>query len=215
MTLAVYRERTRQTLADADSMIWEDDDIDEAIRQAAELYSRQQPAALNTTHTCTAGREQDISAIEGLINVVTVWLPYTAADPEFPPNRQAFQYWPESKTLFLLEYEPNAGEIARIFYSAAHTITDLDSAASTTVPAENAGIIAIGAAALAASSRAVDRAQKRNEIDVMVAQNIRAWGQAQYSRFAAQLKAVTTARTANHTGAAAIPRLDKYVKDWS
>jgi len=238
-TLIVIRERARQLLADTEADVWSDADLDEALNQALEIYSRERPyqdvAAVAITAPAAVpaevvipadtvvtvdgewviGRrdtlkELDLSVLANtLIDVTDVWCPFTAADPEDPPNERAFSYWSSLQTLYLSGYEPDTGETARVFYTRLHTL-DIN---ATSVPQRDHGLLALGGAAYAANSRAVDIAERRGAVDVLVTQQVRAWGAAQLRRFMSELSKSASMDVAG--GPVEVGQLDRYVGDWS
>lgn len=105
-------------------------------------------------------RELDISSISGLLDVSEVWLPVTQLDPEAPPNYRDFDHWRDRQILYFHDYEPDSGDIARVFYSSLQTIEGLDSATATTLPARHDSLIVKGAAGYTAWARALDVVEK-------------------------------------------------------
>ncbi|MCC7355486.1 MAG: hypothetical protein IT330_17225 [Anaerolineae bacterium] len=153
--LATLRDRTESLLKDAGNSLWTTSELDDAIRRALHRYSEMQPRELVTTLTlAAAGREVSLSGVNGLLRPLRVWWPYTASEPEYPP---AWVHWDlhGPATLFLdVADEPQANDVVRLFYTALHTIEGLDSAAATTVPADDEETIILGAAGYAALARA-------------------------------------------------------------
>jgi hypothetical protein len=90
-TLTTLRDRVELHLQDSTNATWATGDIDEAIEKALEEYNKASPQTLIHNFTVsTAGREQDISGITGLLQVQAVWYPYTSGSLEYPP---AFVGW--------------------------------------------------------------------------------------------------------------------------
>jgi len=146
-----------QTLLQDVATKWTTDDLDEAIRTTLEIYSDAQPRhAVGTVTFPAATRELSLSTLTGLRRVEQVWSPYVAATPTYPPNWRQFEVWPGSILYIDAGDTPATNDVARIFYTAAHTINGLDSAAATTVPADDIPAIIHGAAAYAARSRAME-----------------------------------------------------------
>lgn len=194
-TLATLRDRVELKLADSGNNIWSTGDIDEAVRQALHEYSKTRPRqAVDLVTLAAAGREIDVSGVTGLLQVIDLWLPYTAASPEYPPNRRPFRHWADLGLLVVVDDpassefgEPAAGEVARVFYTAMQTLKDLDSATVTTVPLDDESLLVTGAAGHAATSRAVDLAEQVT-IDRLTSQQVRAWGLNQLQEFRAGLR---------------------------
>ena len=196
-TLATLQNRVEQKLADTTHNIWTPADLEEAIRAALDEYSKTRPRQAVAAVTLeAAGREIDISDVTGLLQVVDLWLPYTAASPEYPPNRRPFRHWPDLGLLVVVDDpeasafgEPAAGEVARVFYTAMQTLNGLDNATATTVQPDDESLLVTGAAGHAATSRAVDLAEQVS-IDRLVSQQVRAWGLNQLQEFRAGLRAI-------------------------
>lgn len=108
-----------------------------------------------TITLAAAGREISIASLTPPATVVAVWLPYTAAAPEFPPNRRLFEQWGGSlSVVYILDgEEPVIGQVARCFYHTPHALKDLDSATTTTLDDLQIGALVYGATASALSSR--------------------------------------------------------------
>ena len=157
-TLSSLRDRVELIVADSANAIWSTSDLDEAIRQALDAYSLARPQTLDTSITLTAaGNEIDISSITTITDVVEVWREYDATDPDDPPQKARFRHWPDLQVVYILGLdEPAQGEVVRIFYTVPHTLSGLDSATATTIPPAHESIVAQGAAAIAALSRALD-----------------------------------------------------------
>lgn len=190
MSLSAIRDRVEQVLVDTSNAIWDTDFVDEGIRQALEEYSQAVPRRTITTATFASDtRELDISGISGLLSVERVWTPYTAADPEFPPNERAFEHWRASQILFFPRGdEPQSADVARIFYTLKHTLNGLDSEVADTYYLEDERLLVTGAAAICATSRGVDLMEKVT-LDRFTAQQVRAWGLGKLQEFRAGLVA--------------------------
>ena len=73
-------------LMDTGLVVWTVDDIDRAIRRALWEYSQSLPYRADRTVTIsTAGREQSLSALTGLLAVERIWWPYYADQPDRTP----------------------------------------------------------------------------------------------------------------------------------
>jgi hypothetical protein len=211
LTLTTLRDRVEQLLLDTANAIWSTGVLDEAIRQALHEYSKaNQYHAIGTITLSARGYELDISSLTGLLDVQRVWLPYTAASPENPPNWRRFEFWRDPQKLFFIdEDEPQSGQVCRVFYTKLQTLNGLDSAASTTFPADDDSVLTIGGAGFAASSRSVDTMEKVT-LDRLTSQQLRAWGLGKLQEFRAALN--TVARRESLRGSPWLPaaRLDRY-----
>lgn len=216
--LAAIRDRVEQQLVDTGNAIWGTGLIDEGLRQALAEFSLAVPLHAITTLTLSSDtRELDISSISGLLNVSAVWLPYTAASPEFPPNLRAYEHWRDSDILYFGEYEAQSGDVARVFYTTVQTVEDLDSATSTTLTAPQESILITGGAGFAASSRSLDL-EEQVTLGARVAKEIQGWGDRRLQRFRAQVAA--EARRVGTMGQSGVelPPLDRWDRDglgWS
>jgi hypothetical protein len=149
-TLAELRDLVERDLDDTGNAVWGTEDIERAIERAVEDYSQVNPQeSVDTVELSADGREIDISSVTDLLRLVRVWCPYTAADPEDPPEWREWQLW--GTTLTILDGdEPADGDVVRLFYHAAHEVEDLNGASATTVPAADESVIVAGAGAYAA-----------------------------------------------------------------
>jgi len=215
-TLATLRDRVETMLADTGNAIWSTDDVDEAIRQALHEYSKTRPLRAVSTLTLSAtGREIDTSSLTGLLDVWEIWSPYTAAAPEFPPNRRAFMQWADLGLLYVTDaYEPASGDVVRVFYTKLQTLNGLDSATATSVPLEDETLVAAGAAGCAATGRAIDLAEQVT-LDRLTAQQVRAWGMAKLQEFRAGLKTVARRMAVEGQSDVELPPLDRFERDGS
>ncbi len=210
-TLSALKARVEQILIDAGRNIWTQDVLDEAIRQALHEYSKVNARTAITTLTLSADtRELDISSISGLLGVERVWLPYTASDPEHPPPWRNFEYWLDAEILYFPDgAEPASGDVARIFYRAMQSINGLDGETSTTFPADDTTLLAIGSAGYAATSRAVDLMEQVTQ-HKLVPQNLRAWGLGKLQEFRAGLKTVARHRALRGSAFVGLAGLDRW-----
>jgi hypothetical protein len=159
--LATIRDRVEARLQDASNERWSTDDLDEAIRTALEQYSKYNPHhKLDTVNISTAGREIDISSITDDLQIEKVWWDYDSGDPSYPPNFRQFEVWPGDVLFIDDRTAPASGDVVRIWYTAMHTIEDLDSATETTIPADDEGTIVTGACHFAAHTRVVELAEE-------------------------------------------------------
>jgi hypothetical protein len=213
-TLATLRDRVELMLADTGNAIWSTDDIDEGIRQALHEYSKTRPLRAISTLTLSAdGREIDASSLTGLLSVHEIWVDYTASDPEFPPNRRSYAYWPDEQTIYVTDdYEPASGDVVRVFYTTLQTLNGLDSETTTSVLLDDETLIATGAAGYAATSRAVDLAEQVT-LDRLTAQQVRAWGLAKLQEFRSGLKTVARRMAVEGRADVEVGDLDRWERD--
>lgn len=160
-TLANIRDRVELALQDTGNAIWAAGDIDEAITEALEEYSRDNPHhKIGTVTTSAAGREHSISALTGIQRVERVWWDYDSDTPGYPPRWRHFAVWPGAILYIDDDEEPASGDVIRIWYTLKHTLDDLDGASATTIPDEDIGYIVLGSAQHAARSRAIELAEQ-------------------------------------------------------
>ena len=214
--LADLRDRVEQILADTGNAIWATDDIDEGLRRALGEYTKARPLeSISTVAIAADGREIDVSSLTGILGVSQIWCDYTATDPEFPANTRQFDYWPDSETVYVTDaYEPQDGDVMRVFYYVVQTLEDLDAATATTFPDDDESLIAQGAAGHAATSRAVDLAEQVS-LDRLTAQQIRAWGMAQLQQFRAGLRVVARRRAMVGRSRVEVDALDVWDDGWA
>jgi hypothetical protein len=208
-TLTTIRDRVETILADTANNIWTTSDLDEAIRQSLAAYSQARPVTNITTLTLTTdGREIDTSSISNLDTIIEVWINYDSEDPDHPPSKRPFRFWPDEQLIYIMgAYEPTAGDVARIFYTTPHTLSGLDSATTTTIPTAHDTIITQGAAAYAALSRALDL-NEQVTIDRSAVEQQQAWSDALMSQFKQALTRVTAGAT--DSAAVTLPPLDRH-----
>ena len=143
-------------LKDTGEVSWTDEELTDHIRAALMAYSLVAPRRVAVDLVAIAAtREYDLSdetEYPGLLEIIDIWYPYDPLDPVFPPNRPAWSV-PASNVLSLdVNDEPTGAtdEQIRLFYTALHTIEDLDSADATTLSDRAVLILVTGAAAKAA-----------------------------------------------------------------
>ena len=209
-TLTSLRDRVEQTLADTSNAIWETGWIDEGITKALHEYSLARPLHKNGTISVSADTyELDISALTGVIGVHEVWSPYTAADPEHPPNILPFRHWIDSQELYFPVCQVSNGDVCRVFYTSLHTLNGLDSETVTTVGLEDESLLVSGSAGFVATDRGLDLSEQVT-VTALTAQQVRAWGLSTLQQFRNGLRRVTQAKSGAVPSTAAQPRLDVY-----
>jgi len=183
LTLTTLRDRVEIALQDSGNVIWATGDLDEAIRQALEQYSRVRPQpGIATITLASTGREIDISSVSGLLRVEKVWCPYDSSSPSYPPNWRNFRVWPGSILFVDDSDEPQSGEKIRVWYTKEQALSGLDSATSTTFPIEDEAFIVAGAAAFAARFRAIEIAEQAN-VDAKVFDRLQGWADKAMAEF--------------------------------
>jgi len=209
-TLSSLRDRLEITLQDSGNATWSTADLDEALAQALEQYSRANPRrAIATLTLSSAGREVSLASVAGLLSVERVWWAYTAAAPEYPPHWREFELWPGPLLFIRAGAQPQAGDVVRIWYTALHTLNGLNGATATTYPTGHDWILLAGAAARAALARAAGLGERLN-VDGGVRGDLRAWAAAQEERFRAALAEVARAEAARASGLAGLASLDRW-----
>jgi len=178
MDLTEMTARVREDLKDTDSQnyIWTDDEVQSAIQRVVLEYSIHAPIEQQDDIITTGGdTELDISALTGLLQVVSV---------EFPLGKspQYMQHWERYAGHLYMEDEGD-GTAARVRWLKKHTL-----GASTTIPAEHEEIIVLGATgylAMSASAATVDRAFIAGHYGTT---SYKAWGQERLARYDKMLK---------------------------
>lgn len=190
MTLSSLRDRVEQRLLDTSNAIWSTGVLDEGIRLALAEYSDQNPRqAIGTVTLAADGREVDISSLSSLLAVRRVWYDYNSNDPEEPPRWVRFEVWPGNILYIPGGNEPKTNEVFRVFYTAQHTIKDLDSAANTTIPLDHESAFVDAAAGYAATSRSIDLIEQvtMSENSITYLEN---WGNARLREWRAWLETI-------------------------
>jgi hypothetical protein len=137
------------------------------LRHTLAQYTEASSSARETVITLPgAGREIALNGVADLLNVTDVWWPYdSTADEVWPPNRvRGFRvWWDDGSPVLLLSSlvgnQPQLSDELRLWYTVPHTIQDLDSADSTTIPAAHVGHLSRAAAGYAAPLVANDKAR--------------------------------------------------------
>jgi hypothetical protein len=194
-TLSDTITRVRLLIDDVSSARYSDDDLTEALRRSLSEYGDAYPnIATHTQEFAAAGRE--IALTSGgsnlkIKNIVKLHFPYDSASDD-PWTHEAFFLMNVASvpTLHIQgNYIPQVGDDIKIYYSTVHTMGGLDSETVDSYPADHANILVIGAAALAALSRAAglseavgSRSSDTNQLEH--------WGKQQYELFQTLLQAL-------------------------
>lgn len=219
--LSDLREQIEQILSDQSNEVFNRNDIENGVRQALAVYSSARPRqAIGTIELAADGREISLASLEDLINVVRVWLPYTATNPEYPPRWRTFEHWQDAGVLYLSDEEtPASGQVARVFYTLRQTLSGLDSATSTTIALDDEFLLASGSAGYAVRSRS----RKTTEIvtvgaSAQVSDQLLKWSELVIKDFARALGlAVDSRRSESGPAEVVVKRLTRkkfYQSDW-
>jgi hypothetical protein len=150
LTITEYATQVRAVLqSGVDYTLWYGALPDAGLRQAL-LYLSEHLPPVEATLVCAAGREQDVSAVAGLLSVAAVGWPWDDDAGVFRPVRWR---WVDGGRVHIESGVPAAGDGLRLRYWQALTIAGLDGAASTTVPDAWFNTLAIGAAAYTVLTR--------------------------------------------------------------
>lgn len=188
---------------------YRNDDIDEAVRWALGRFNEVAPQETNGTLTVSsAGREQSLSSLTGLLKVTRVWYPYDSSDPAYPPNWVPYEQW--GSTLFVKSTsEPAAAEVIRVWYTKLCTISGLDSATSTTTPDDAETLIVTGAVGYVAE----ERIQEEPAARWRVPRALREWAANRLQEFERGLQDYARREAAGAAGLHELPTLDRWDKD--
>lgn len=194
-TLAQFRARIAQALVDTGNTNYATGLLDESLRTALHEYSQAYPLTNDTVIVLPGdGREIALNNVSGLLAVTQVWWPYDSdSDEEWPPNQVAgFRvYWDDARPVLFLSKldgdQPQQDDELRLWYTTLHTIQDLDSASTTSIDGDHESNLVQGAAALAALSRALDRADEFN-LDPKNPINLLNWGNERLKDYRAWLR---------------------------
>ena len=219
-TLATLTDRVELMIADVSNVTFSTAAIAEGIRQAIHRYSKRRPLSVITTLTITAtGREVSVASLTGLLGVSEVWLPYTAASPEQPPLRRAFELWFDQKVLYFPYsgnggFEPTAGEVARIFYGKLQALKDLDGETVTTIPLDDETLLATGAAGYTVLPRAREATETIMLAEqVPISAQLMAWAKMKLEEFEVSLS--QSIQREQSVPWVQLPALDRWDRNWS
>lgn len=189
--LAALRDLVEADLDDSANDTWTTAEIDRAIQRALADYSHVRPQEISATlNVAAATREQSLSTLTGLIRVVRVWHPYTAATPEDPPEWRRFEQW--GTTLRIIDGDcPAIADVIRVYYTKPQTIDDLAGATATTVAAEDEEIVVLGAGAYAALEKARSSVVAAG-ISTDTPKHWLSWGKDRMAQFTEALRKIQT-----------------------
>jgi hypothetical protein len=149
--LADYRSDLNNLLATAvDTSTWPTTLLDEALRRA--LGELNLLLVYETSFTVSvAGYEQDFSSIANLYGVLAVAYPWQDGW-DFARRLATWRTVGPHKVYFTTA-RPAVGETVRVRHTKLHTIDDLDSATTTTVPDSYRALVGLWGAAYACDLR--------------------------------------------------------------
>ena len=213
--LAAIRDRVELLLQDVTNATWAAGDLDEAIQEALERYTKINPAREIDTVTLAAdGREIDISTITDYLSIERVWWDYDVADPRHPPRWRDFELWPGDIVYINDSAEPQNGDVVRLWLTKMQTIDDLDGATASTLPAGDATLIVTGATGIAAIMRSRQVGELLN-VDGWVPRRAREWGNERVAEFEAGLDRIAAQIASRASGIAGVAVLDRWEGDGS
>ncbi|MFM7173976.1 MAG: hypothetical protein ACKO4U_13180 [Caldilinea sp.] len=144
------RSKIRAVLGTAvDTSSWPDDLLDASVRQALPFLAEHLPPDEETI-VCTAGCEQDLSALTDLYQIAAIGWPWNDDEGIF----RHVPWRPLGKRQIYMEGgKPSAGDGLRLRYWKNITVAGLDGAAVSTVPSECVDLLVTGAAGYALFTR--------------------------------------------------------------
>lgn len=151
-TLTDLRGDVDALLADAvDPLTWSAALKDAAIRSTLQQYSLQGPAYEADVTVASAGYEQSLVALAGLLAVELIAWPWHDG---LRIEEQAVRWRLVGPTTVRFDrVAPQAGDLLRVRYRRSHTLAGLDGASETTVADAHRFVLAEGATAAALALR--------------------------------------------------------------
>ncbi len=137
--------------ATIDTPTWSAALKDAAIRSTLQHYDLQGPIYEADLPVTTAGHEQPLGALAGLLLVELIAWPWH--DGLAIEERAAHWRLVGPATVRFDSVAPQVGDLLRVRYRRTHTLAGLDGAADTTVPDAHRFVLAEGAAAAALALR--------------------------------------------------------------
>ncbi len=156
--LTTMKTRVLQVLEDPTGKRFDDASLEEAMLQALSLLNEHQPNISVLSFTVSSsGRDQTLTGLGNCIYLISIQMnPDDAYRHEVEPgNSYTYRFQDGNPILRFLERNaPQAGDVIRVTYAAPHTLSGLDGATSTTLPAVCASALVNGAAGQACLLRA-------------------------------------------------------------
>ena len=181
MNLTDMRALVRRDLHDEDATNyrWANDELDGHIAHAVKDFSEAVPYEQRATKATTSGsREVDISTITDRIMVEAVEYPVD----KFPRKYQRFSLWADN--VILLGDEVPDGSNAYIYYGKLHTLD----ATSSTIPAMDEDLIAVGAGGYAVVEWAIYAVHRVSVGGTLTPGAFLTWGREKLNYFKQELK---------------------------
>lgn len=150
-TLAQLRDRIELELHDSTNQVWSTDEVDAAIARTLLELGHSLPQKLQAAQNATATRDQDISAITGLIAVWDLIYPYDSAAPTWPEPRPKYRQMRDGYVTLLTDSMPAVGtNNLLVRYTALQTISGLAGAGATSLDLQEEELLVLGASAACA-----------------------------------------------------------------
>lgn len=181
MNLTEMKTIVRRDLHDEDSenYRWTDSELERHIARAVKEFSGAFPYEQKAVKATTTGsREIDISTITGRVSVEVVEYPIS----NYPATYQRFSLWGDILTL--LSDDVPDGSDAYIYYGKLHTLNT----STSTIPAVNEDLIAVGACGFAAVEWAIYAVNRVNTGGINTPEAFMTWGRKKLSYFRRELR---------------------------
>lgn len=189
-TIETYRQAVADMLKDRAAEVWSADELDAALGLALAELSQRLPCSRSTDLTLEqAGRSLGIGSLGGCLWVEEVWWPYS--EGSCPPNPVPFEQR-QGEVRLLVADCPVAGDTVHLLYAATQTVEGLEDAATTSVPPEWRGTVAMGAAAYAALAKSAAMSREYSWPN-WSAGALQRWGETMLAFFQARLRTLRPA----------------------
>ncbi len=167
LTLSSALSALRNELRDPSGLAWPDDVLTEALRDALAHYSGVSPRVVNQVYTLTglAGKDEvTLPAAWNIRVILAFWAPWDtgrASAGQMAPR--PFRETAPPNGIVLVDGHCFADpEVVRVLYTTDHTLTGLDGAGATTVPAAHERGLLLVAQGQAAAVRQRQVAEAEN-----------------------------------------------------
>lgn len=196
--LETYRTRVLNTLKSTNEK-FENDIVDEAIRRVLDEYSQAFPDITEYDFPLVmSGRTQLLNYCTSLLAVLQIILPYDTAllDPSSNAREDFYVFFNEGQPFvhFTGSPVPLQGQVMFVRFACRHTLAGLDGKTFTSMRADHASMLVVGAAGAAAMSRAAGTIEqwggKAGDPNQLML-----WGQTQYERFREFLLTIRSEQT--------------------